>query len=348
MASNTAFFARHGLNVNNYVTVNNSGFYLGNSTSNVVMSGGTITINGWTQLPSWANIAPSAKQDASSNLSTYSTSANIAGWHALATSAKQDASSNLATYSTSANIAGWHALATSSKVNTSDFTWSNLGGKPTAISTWTNDSGYITSSSLSSYLALSGGTMTGLITGRTSGLAMSQDSGATQGSFVCRATSTGDSNLAGLTLYNDSYAIKLGVRADGYVGFGGWSRAAWSWYSDPSGNMVAAGNVTAYSDPKLKERFEKLNNALDIISRLNGGTFYWRHGIPHIANKAGKRDYGILANEVEAVMPEIVSDSISLEGEVYKTVSYEKLVPVLIEAIKELKEEIDLLKKGKI
>lgn len=345
MASNTAFFARHGLNVNNYVTVNNSGFYLGNSISNVVISGGTITINGWTQLSSWANIAPSAKQDASSNLSTYSTSANIAGWHALATSAKQDASSNLSTYSTSANIAGWHDLATSSKVNTSDFTWSNLGGKPTAISTWTNDSGYITSSALSSYLPKAGGTMTGDLYST----AVNKSVTSYGPVIIQNASGTGDSNAAVLSfLCNGQYARNLHLRADGYMGISAVSSTSWTWYSDPSGNMVAAGNITAYSDPKLKEQFEKLNNALDIISRLNGGTFYWKYGIPHIANKAGKRDYGILANEVEAVMPEIVSDSISLEGEVYKTVSYEKLVPVLIEAIKELKAEIDLLKKGKI
>jgi len=52
--------------------------------------------------------------------------------------------------------------------------------------------------------------------------------------------------------------------------------------------------------------------------------------------KAGKRDYGVLADQVEDVMPEIVHESISIDGKSYKTVAYEKLVPVLIEAVKAL------------
>lgn len=181
------------------------------------------------------------------------------------------------------------------------------------------------------------------VVGQAQSMAMSTDS-TTRGSFVARATGAGDSNLAGMTYWNDNYAIKLGVRADGYFGLGGWSRTAWSWYSDPSGNMVAAGNVTAYSDPRLKEGFERVPNALDIIDQLDGGTFYWKSGYKHTEMKAGKKDYGILADQVEAVMPEIVTDSIDIEGETYKTVAYDKLVPVLIEAIKELRAEVEALK----
>jgi hypothetical protein len=190
---------------------------------------------------------------------------------------------------------------------------------------------------------LSGGTLTGLLTGATLSMSMSQDSGATKGSFVCRATGTGDANLAGMTLWNDAYAIKFGIRADSYVGLGGWSRTAWSWYSDPSGNMVAAGNVTAYSDPRLKENFEVIQDPIGILKKLDGGTFNWKRGIQHIEAKAGKRDYGVLADQVESVMPEIVTESIELNGQSYKTVSYEKLVPVLIEAIKQQQEQIEEL-----
>jgi len=181
------------------------------------------------------------------------------------------------------------------------------------------------------------------IRGAITSLAMVKDNTST-GSFACRAAGVGDNNLAGMTFWNNDYALKMGVRADGYFGIGGWSSSPWMWYVSPDGNMAAARNVTAYSDPRLKEDFQVVEKPLDILSKLDGGTFTWKTGIAHTQAKAGEKDYGILADQVEAVMPEIVSDSVSIEGETYKTVSYEKLIPVLIEAIKELKAEIEELK----
>jgi hypothetical protein len=168
----------------------------------------------------------------------------------------------------------------------------------------------------------------------------------TSASFEVRgSTGTGDTNMA-LMRFNSpgAYGVKLGLRADGVFGLGGWSSASWRWYVNSTGDMTAAGNVTAYSDPRLKEGFTKVQNALGIIGKLDGGTFTWKQGYEHTSGKAGKLDYGVLADQVEAVMPEIVSDSILIDGQTYKTVAYEKLIPVLIEAIKELKAEVDALK----
>jgi hypothetical protein len=188
---------------------------------------------------------------------------------------------------------------------------------------------------------LSGTQQTNIIIGAYSSLWMSgySDPGRC-GSFVCRSGGTGDGNLAGMSFWNDSYAIKLGVRDDGTFGLGGWSSTNWRWYSAPNGDMVAAGNVAAYSDPRLKENFEIVKNPFEILNALDGGTFNWKHGISHIECKAGNKDYGILADQVEAVMPEIVTDSIEIDGEKYKTVAYEKLIPVLIEAIKVLEKRV--------
>lgn len=187
-------------------------------------------------------------------------------------------------------------------------------------------------------LNLTGGAMTGTITGVTASMSMSQDSGATQGGFVCRGSGTGDANLAGMAFYNDVYAIKMGVRADGTFGLGGWSRAPWSWYSDPSGNMVAAGNVSAYSDPRLKDNIERIDGALGIIRQLDGVRFTWNDRT-QLIGRPGARDIGVLADQVEAVLPEIVGRSIADDGnggERWRVVAYDKLVPVLIEAVKEL------------
>ncbi len=158
--------------------------------------------------------------------------------------------------------------------------------------------------------------------------------------------STGDSGMAMMAFnVTGAYGVKMGLRNDGSFGVGGWSRAAWSWYTDASGNMVSAGNVTAYSDPRLKENIVNITGALDKVTALNGVKFTWKQnslvGIP------GSEDYGILANEVKAMAPELIIPSIKDEdGISYDTVAYSKLIPFLIEAIKELKAEVDALKAG--
>lgn len=199
-------------------------------------------------------------------------------------------------------------------------------------------------------LPLAGGTMGGQLIGQKRSLIMSgaaSDGGDGNGSFVARSTSTGgDGNLAGMTFWHDSYAIRLGVRGDGYFGLGSYSRAAWSWYSDNAGNMVAAGNVQAYSDPDLKDNVVPIANALDLIAKLDGVRFVWNRKT-NLIGKPGQADIGVLADQVEAVMPEAVGRSIPDEdndGHQWRTVDYTKLVPVLIQAVKELRSEIDSLK----
>lgn len=232
------------------------------------------------------------------------------------------------------------------------FNWSGLTGQPTYL--WGGNDGtnmYVYNPSnfnVNQATYLSASEQTNIITGKHASMKMlvsGSGGNIPDGSFVCRASGTGDANLAGVVYWNDAYAIKMGVRADGYFGLGGWSRTAWSWYSDASGNMVSAGNVTAYSDPRLKENIEKIESPIEKLSQLDGVYFNWKDGIAHTECKAGKRDLGVLANQVEEVFPEIVTDSIEIEGEKYKTVAYEKLVPVLIEAIKELSNEVKYLKE---
>lgn len=220
--------------------------------------------------------------------------------------------------------------------------FANLASKPTTLGGY-GITDAAPASHTHSYLPLSGGNLTGLVSSAPIDATMGANN--TVSSFqVLNNSGTGDAGLAMQSFVcQGAYAIKVGLRADGYFGLGGWSRAAWSWYSDPSGNMVAAGNVTAYSDPRLKEDFKRIEDPLKILYSLDGGTFRWKHGYQHTECKAGKSDYGVLADQVEAVMPEIVTESIELDGQRYKTVSYEKIVPVLIEAVKSLSDRIAAL-----
>jgi hypothetical protein len=138
------------------------------------------------------------------------------------------------------------------------------------------------------------------ITGKQASMAMSQDGGATVGSFICKADGSGDANLAGMTFWNASYAIKMGIRADGYFGLGGFSRAAWSWYSAPDGSMVAAGNVTAYSDERLKKNWR--NVSADFVERLAEV----KNGIYDRIDEEGLTQIGVSAQSLQKVMPEAV------------------------------------------
>ena len=113
--------------------------------------------------------------------------------------------------------------------------------------------------------------------------------------------------------------------------------------------VSASGDVIAYSsDDRLKDRTGGIQNALDKVSSLQGFYYNWNE----TAQGLGFNDedqVGLSAQDVEAIMPEVVKSAPINEehGTDYKTIQYEKLVPLLVESIKELKAEIDELKKGK-
>ena len=116
-------------------------------------------------------------------------------------------------------------------------------------------------------------------------------------------------------------------------------------YLDSSGNFVATGNVTAYSDARLKTDIHTINDALGICGKLRGVSYKWLEN--------GKAGIGVIAQEVEEVIPEVVltkldpNPATGEETEV-KSVDYGKIVGVLINAINELKEEVEELKNAKI
>jgi len=159
---------------------------------------------------------------------------------------------------------------------------------------------------------------------------------------------TGDSNVAAMSFHcQGTFGLHMHLRADSYFGIGGWSASTWRWYVQTStGDMTAAGNVTAYSDIRLKENIKPLENCVTKIMKLNGVSFNWKN-LPDIVGNPGKKDYGIIAQEVEKVFPEVIHESAheSPDGDKYKTVAYDKLVPVLLEAIKEQQNDINNLKQ---
>ena len=108
--------------------------------------------------------------------------------------------------------------------------------------------------------------------------------------------------------------------------------------SGVTGEIRATGNITAYySDDRLKTKLGNIENALEKVLSLNG-FYYEANETAQALGYSVKREVGVSAQEVEAILPEIVTEApISAE---YKTVYYDKLIPLLVEAIKELHAEV--------
>lgn len=113
--------------------------------------------------------------------------------------------------------------------------------------------------------------------------------------------------------------------------------------SGTSGEIRATNNITAYySDDRLKTRIGNIERALAKVNSLNG--FYYEPN--ETAQKLGYkmvREVGVSAQEVRKVLPEVVVPA-PIDDK-YLTVRYEKIIPLLIESIKELTKEVDELKK---
>ena len=133
-----------------------------------------------------------------------------------------------------------------------------------------------------------------------------------------------------------------------------------------TGALHINGSLTQNaSDERMKENITLIPNALDKVTQLRGVSFTWKE-IENSPHEAGTEDIGVIAQDVEVVLPLIVkpapfdtytnttdegdeetketTEVVSRSGKNYKTVEYEKLVPLLIESVKELKTELDAAK----
>lgn len=112
--------------------------------------------------------------------------------------------------------------------------------------------------------------------------------------------------------------------------------------SGTAGEIRATNNVTAYySDDRLKNRIGVIEDALGKVKTLNG-FYYEANATAQEMGYEKKREVGVSAQEVQAVMPEVVAPAPIDEN--YLTVRYERLIPLLVEAIKELSAEVEALK----
>ena len=105
---------------------------------------------------------------------------------------------------------------------------------------------------------------------------------------------------------------------------------------DDAGHFAATGNVTAYSDERLKTDLVQIDNALDKVSTLTGYT-YNRQSLDGKLEDT-PRQAGLLASDIEKVLPEVVQVD-SEDEDAIKSVAYGNMAALFVEAIKELKAE---------
>ena len=167
---------------------------------------------------------------------------------------------------------------------------------------------------------------------------------------VANVTSSFTGNLAGRSTASDtSKIISAGgggynvVLTDGLGDNKGLAIDGGITFNGGSNSLSVSGDITAFaSDMRLKTNIEKIQGAVAKVCKLSGFTYEFNETGRDLKLPAGKQ-LGVSAQQVQEIFPEAVAVRPTDE---YLTVKYEKLVPVLIEAIKELKEEIESLKSG--
>jgi len=106
-------------------------------------------------------------------------------------------------------------------------------------------------------------------------------------------------------------------------------------FFNPSTGLLTSSDYNSSSDISLKENFVPISNPLDIIDRLKGFGFTWKD--------SKEKSYGLSAQDVEKVIPEIVKS----RPDGTKGINYLNIIAFLVEAVKDLKHEVQQLKKYK-
>ena len=171
----------------------------------------------------------------------------------------------------------------------------------------------------------------------------------TSGNYASAVTAGTGVSVSGSAGEGTSFAVSIGqaVATSSDVQFDSFGVGTGA--SGTTGEIRATNNITAFysSDKRLKENIVNIPNALDKVMNINGVEFDWsteymeaHGGQDDLFNR--KHQVGVIAQEVEKVLPEVVAD----RPDGYKAVRYEQLTALLIEAVKDLKQELDNHKQG--
>jgi hypothetical protein len=166
----------------------------------------------------------------------------------------------------------------------------------------------------------------------------------------------GTTNAAYMSFHRPGiYAAYFGLDTDNNFAVGGWSAGAalasmkvgsfgvGTAASGTAGEIRATNNITSYySDDRLKNKLGNIQNALESVKTLNG--FYYKaNDLAQSLGYTDKTEVGMSAQEVQKILPEIVVPA-PIDDK-YLTIHYERIIPLLVEAIKELSAEVEKLKK---
>ncbi len=179
--------------------------------------------------------------------------------------------------------------------------------------------------------------------------------GLTSPTTAVHAESSSDENKRAVRVaYNSSYygeMVQQGAAGTLFRQYGGvnfkWNSGGTDYMALLTNNLHVLGSVnqnsSSASDERLKDNVQTITGALDKVKALRGVTYTWNKGA-----RKDQTDYGVIAQEVEKVVPEVVYDTTLplLDGDeetVYKTVDYSRLSSVLINAIKELEAKVAAL-----
>lgn len=174
---------------------------------------------------------------------------------------------------------------------------------------------------------------------RSSGLQVDMPNGSNSAYNIWKATVWGSTHVAAMDVHIPSLnatnaRVRLIHQSGAYFYFNG------------SGEFTASGNgsfndVYIRSDEKLKSNFSKIENALDKVELLNGMIY---DKADHIGGEPTSREAGLIAQQLQAVLPEAVKTGEDTEGNEILTVSPTAAIALLVNAIKELREEVRELK----
>lgn len=121
--------------------------------------------------------------------------------------------------------------------------------------------------------------------------------------------------------------------------------------ASPNGNLLGFWRLNTNcietkpcSDQRAKINVSKLENSLDKVLNLNGVSFDWNPDTVPQRAKEESRQIGLIAQDVEKIVPEVVTE-IPAENQILKSIKYENLTALLIEAVKEQQEQINSLKQ---